>query len=182
MRMPPLNALRAFEVAARRGGFVAAARELNVTPAAVSHHVKTLETYLEVELFRRLPRGLELTEVGRELLPQLSRGFDHVARAVGGLSKGSLSGKLVVSSAPSFAALWLAPRLGSFLKAFPEIRVRLLSASMPPDLNRGDADIRIPYGLGEYPGFKVDLLMRESIFPVCAPSLLNRIPLRRFSD
>ena len=79
MRLPPLNSLKAFEVAARRGGFVAAAEELNVTPAAVSHQVKTLESYLDIELFRRLPRGLELTESGRELLPELSRGFDHFA-------------------------------------------------------------------------------------------------------
>ena len=182
MRLPPLNSLRAFEVAARRGGFIGAAEELHVTPAAVSHQVKALESYLDIPLFRRLARGLELTEAGRELLPQLSRGFDHFARAIGGLSGGELTGKLKVSAAPSFATLWLVPRLGSFLRAFPEIQVRVLAASTPPDLNRGEVDIRIPYGTGDYPGFKAELLLRETIFPVCAPSLLNQTPLRRFSD
>lgn len=182
MRLPPLNALRAFEAAARRGGFVAAATELNVTPAAVSHQVKSLESWLDTALFHRRPRGLELTQAGRELLPQLTRGFDHLSRAVGALSGGDLTGKLYVSAAPSFASLWLVPRLRSFLRAFPEIQVRVLSAQRPPDLNTGEVDIRIPYGMGEYPGFKTELLLRESIFPVCAPSLLNQNPLRRFSD
>jgi LysR family glycine cleavage system transcriptional activator len=181
-RLPPLNALRAFEVAARRGGFTSAARELNVTPAAVSHQIKTLESYLDVQLFRRLARGLELTEAGRQLLPQLSRGFDHFARAVEGLGSAALAGPLVVSTAPSVAALWLVPRLASFLRAYPDIEVNVLAAEVPPDLNRGEADIRLPYGMGHYPGLATTLLMREHIFPVCAPSLLNHLRLRRFSD
>ena len=181
-RLPPLNSLRAFEVAARRGGFTGAAEELHVTPAAISHQVKTLESYLDIQLFRRLPKGLELTEAGRELLPQLSRGFDHFARAMGSLTSGQLSGRLTISAVPSFATLWLVPRLDAFLRSFPEIQVRVLAATVPPDLNLGKVDIRIPYGMGDYPGFKSQLLMRESIFPVCAPSLLNHIPLRRFAD
>lgn len=169
-------------MAARRGGFTSAAGELHVTPAAVSHHVKTLETHLDVELFRRLPRGLELTEAGRELLPQLSRGFDHFARAVGGLTAGGLSGKLTISGAPSFATLWLVPRLDTFLRTHPEVQVRVLAAAVPPDLNRGEVDIRLPYGTGHYPGFKTRLLMREQVFPVCSPALLNHTRLRRFAD
>ncbi len=182
VRLPPLNSLRAFEVSARRGSFVSAADELSVTPAAVSHQIKTLEAFLDVELFRRLPRGLELTETGRELLPQLSRGFDHFERGIGGLKKGGLAGRLIVSAMPSFTNLWLVPRLGSFLQAYPDIQVRILAAGTPPDLNKGEADIRIPYGLGNYPGFEVEPLMNETVFPVCAPSLLNNKPLRRFSD
>lgn len=169
-------------MAARRGGFTSAAGELHVTPAAVSHQVKTLETHLDVELFRRLPRGLELTEAGRELLPQLSRGFDHFARAVGGLTAGGLSGKLTISGAPSFATLWLVPRLDTFLRTHPEVQVRVLAAAVPPDLNRGEVDIRLPYGTGHYPGFKTRLLMREQVFPVCSPALLNHTRLRRFAD
>ena len=182
MRLPPLNSLKAFEAAARRGGFTNAADELHVTPAAVSHQVKLLESYLEIQLFRRLPKGLELTEPGRELLPQLSRGFDHFARAIGSLTAGELTGKLTVSVARSGAILWLVPRLDSFLHTYPEIQVCVLAASAPADLNLGEVDIRIPYGMGDYPGFKTTLLMRESIFPVCAPSLLNQTPLRRFVD
>ena len=169
-------------MAARRGGFTSAAEELHVTPAAVSHQVKTLEIHLDIELFRRLPRGLELTEAGRELLPQLSRGFDHFARALGGLTAGGLSGKLTISAAPSFATLWLVPRLDAFLRTYPEIQLQVLAAAVPPDLNRGEVDIRLPYGMGHYPGFKTNLLMREEIFPVCSPALLNHTRLRRFAD
>ena len=181
-RLPPLNALRAFEVAARRGGFTNAARELHVTPAAVSHQIKTLESHLNAQLFRRLPRGLEITEAGRQLLPQLTRGFEHFARAVAGLSAGGLAGKLRINTAPSFAALWLVPRLDSFLRAYPDIEVCVLSNETAPDLNTGEVDIRLPYGMGDYPGLATSLLMREQIFPVCAPTLLNQSPLRRFSD
>ncbi len=182
MRLPPLNALKAFESAARLGGFVSASGELNVTPAAVSHHVKSLEAHLGVQLFRRLSQGLELTSAGQELLPEISRGLSHFARGVGALSGGELRGKLTVSVVPSLAALWLVPRLGSFIKAFPDIQVQILAAGVAPDLNLGKVDMRIPYGAGNFPGLKSRLLMRDTVFPVCAPSLLNHKPLRRFPD
>ncbi len=182
MRLPPLKSLKAFEVAARRGGFVAAADELNVTPAAVSHQVKTLESYLEIELFRRLPKGLELTESGRELLPELSKGFDHFARALGSLTAGELTGKLNISVLPSFATLWLVPRLESFLQTYPEIQLRVLTSTKIELIDSGAADILIPYGMGNFPGYSTTLLMGDSIFPVCAPSLLNNMPVRRYKD
>jgi LysR family glycine cleavage system transcriptional activator len=182
MRLPPLKSLKAFEVAARRGGFVAAADELNVTPAAVSHQVKTLESYLEIELFRRLSRGLELTEAGRELLPELSKGFDHFAHALGSLTAGELTGKLTVSVLSSFATLWLIPKLESFLQTYPEIQLRVLTSNHPSVVSNEHADILITYGNGHYPGLDTRLLMRESVFPVCAPSLLNQMPLRRYQD
>ena len=182
MRLPPLNAIRAFEAAARLGGFTRAAHELNVTPAAVSHQVKSLEAHLKIDLFNRLPRGLELTSAGQELLPEISRGFAHFERAVGALSGGELAGWLTVNSAPSFATLWLVPRLENFIQAYPDIQVRLTAADEAPDLNLGKVDIRIPYGSGKFPGLKSRLLMSDTIFPVCAPSLLNHRPLRRFSD
>jgi LysR family glycine cleavage system transcriptional activator len=153
-----------------------------VTPAAISHQVKALELHLGIQLFNRLPRGLALTESGRELLPQVSRGFEHFARAVGSLNAGELGGQLTVSAPPSLAALWLVPRLDSFLRDHPEIQFRVLARERAPDLNAGETDIRIAYGLGDYPGFKARLLMRDSIFPVCAPSLLNQQALRRFAD
>ena len=182
MRLPPLNAIRAFEAAARLGGFARAAGELNVTPAAVSHQVKQLEAHLSIALFNRLPRGLELTSAGQEILPNLTRGLAQFARAVGAVSGGELAGRLTVSVVPSLATLWLVPRLDSFIQAYPDIRVRLLAADAAPDLNQGTVDIRIPYGAGNFPGFKSRLLMRDTVFPVCAPTLLNRTPLRRFSD
>jgi LysR family transcriptional regulator, glycine cleavage system transcriptional activator len=182
IRLPPLNALRAFEAAARRGGFTSAARELHVTPAAVSHQIKTLESHLNTQLFRRLPRGLEITAAGRQLLPQLTRGLEHFSRAVEGLNSGELAGPLTINTAPSFAALWLVPRLESFLRAYPDIELCVQVLEPAPDLNAGEVDIRLPYGMGNYPGFATTLLMREQVSPVCAPSLLNQSPLRRFAD
>ena len=182
MRLPPLNSLRAFEAAARLGGFAVAAEELNVTPAAISHQVKALEADLQIQLFRRLPRGLELTNAGQELLPEISRGLAHFARATANVSGEELAGRLTINVVPSFATLWLMPRLGSFLQAFPDIRVRILASLIAPDLNLGDVDIRITYSKGHYPGLKTDLLMADTIFPVCAPTLLNQKPLRRFQD
>jgi len=182
MTLPPLNALKAFEAAARLGGFAAAAQELNVTPAAVSHQVKSLEAHLQTALFHRQPRGLTLTAAGQELLPEITRGLAHFARAVGGLSGGRLAGRLTVNTARSFATLWLVPRLGSFLRAFPDIELRILGDDLAPDLHAGEVDIRIAYGAGDYPGLKSSLLLRESVFPVCAPALMNQVPLRRFAD
>ncbi len=182
MRLPPLNAVKAFEAAARLNGFARAADELNVTPAAVSHQVKLLEEYLGIQLFNRLPRGLEITSAGQELLPDVAKGFAHLARAVGAVSGGQLAGRLTVSAAPSFATLWLTPRLGTFTEAYPDIQLRLLASDTAPDLDLGNVDVRLPYGVGNFPGLKAKLLMPETIFPVCSPSLLNQKPLRRFSD
>ena len=181
-RLPPLNALRVFEVAARTGGFASAAEELHVTPAAVSHQVKTLEGYLDLRLFVRRARGLELTEAGRQLLPQLSLGLDHFERGVGSLTKGQLAGRLRVNAAPSFATLWLVPRLQGFLAAYPDIVVRVTALARAPDLARGETDVRLVYGVGPFPGLASRVLMREQIAPVCAPTLLNQHPLRRFAD
>lgn len=182
MRLPPLNALRAFEAAARHESFLAAAEELNVTPAAISHQIKGLEAELGLPLFHRRARGVETTPAARELLPELTRGFAHLARGVGALKGDDLAGKLVVACAPSMAALWLAPRLGGFLDRFPEIQVQLRATSRPPDLTKGEADLRIPYGAGNYPGLVTTLLMQDAVSPVAAPALLNRVPLRSFAD
>ena len=98
MRLPPLNAVRAFEAAARLNGFARAAEELSVTPAAVSHQVKLLEDHLGVKLFNRLPRGLQITAAGQELMPDVARGFAHLARAIGALSGGELAGRLSINA------------------------------------------------------------------------------------
>jgi LysR family glycine cleavage system transcriptional activator len=181
-RLPPLNALRTFEAAARRGGFTAAAEELHVTPAAVSQQVKSLENYLDQRLFHRHARGLQLTEAGRQLVPQLTRGLAHFSRAIGTVTATGLSGRIAVSAAPSFAALWLVPRLQGFMRSYPEIQLRVLGSTVAPDLNSGEVDIRMPYGMGQYPGFVTRPLMRGRVFPVCSPMLLNHSPLRQFAD
>ena len=181
--LPPLNSLRAFEAAARHASFVKAAAELHVTPAAVSHQVKALEDHLGATLFKRLPRGLVLTEQGRACLPDLTRGFAHLIRAVQEVGAKGLGGPLTVSVLPSFATLWLVPRLQGFFDAYPDVELRVRADFRRTDFAREDVDLVIRYGLGTYPGLWSRLLLREDVFPVCAPALLNRPhPLRRLDD
>ncbi|HET6467976.1 MAG TPA: transcriptional regulator GcvA [Geminicoccaceae bacterium] len=182
-RLPPLNALRAFEAAARHRSFVRAADELAVTAAAVSQQIRQLEDRLGIELFKRLPRGLLLTDAGRAALPELQKGFAHLARAVEQVAAGSLAGPLAVTVIPSFATRWLVPRLGGFVASFPEIVLTVWAELRRADFGREELDLGIRYGRGDYPGLDVRLLMTEEVFPVCAPSLLNGAkPLRRIED
>ena len=117
-RLPPLNALRAFEAAARHASFAKAADELAVTPAAVSQQIRLLEADLGVTLFRRQARGLVVTEAATRALPELGKAFAHLQRAVEGVRGDPLAGPLVVSAIPSFAARWVVPRLGGFIAAY----------------------------------------------------------------
>lgn len=182
-RMPPLNSLRAFEAAARHLSFVKAADELNVTPAAVSHQVKALEDLLGVSLFRRFSRGLGLTDEGRAYFPGLSAGFDSLAQATERLQMRGLAGTVRVSVIPSFSLRWLVPRLAGFRSRYPDIDVVVLSDPETVDFTRQDVDVGIRYGRGLYPGLRTDLLMREELFPVCSPVLINGArPLRALDD
>jgi LysR family glycine cleavage system transcriptional activator len=182
-RLPPLNALRAFEAAARHGSFARAADELAVTPAAVSQQIRLLEEDLGVTLFRRLPRGLVVSEAAKRALPELGKAFAHLARAVEDLRGGSLAGPLVISIIPSFAMRWLVPRLSGFLAAYPEIEVTVRAELRNVDFVREDVDLGIRYGKGMYPGLDTRLLLTEEVSPVCAPSLLSGPkPLRRIED
>jgi LysR family glycine cleavage system transcriptional activator len=182
-RLPPLNALRAFEAAARHGGFARAADELAVTPAAVSQQVRLLEADLGVALFHRLPRGLVLTEAGRGALPELGAAFAGLARAVEEMRGGSVAGPLVVSVLPSFARLWLGPRLPGFVAARPEVELTVHAEVRAVDFALDPVDVGVRYGRGVYPGLHVRLLLAEDVFPVCAPALaLGPPPLRRLED
>ncbi|MFO1038810.1 MAG: transcriptional regulator GcvA [Geminicoccaceae bacterium] len=172
-RLPPLNALRAFEAAARHTSFARAADELAVTPAAISQQVRQLEEDLGVQLFRRLPRGLMLTDAGRSCLPELAKAFHHLARAVEDVRAGSIDGRLVVSVIPSFAHRWLLPRLPTFCAAYPRIDLTISADMRNVDFANEDVDIGIRYGRGVYPGLDTSLLLTETVFPVCAPVLLN---------
>jgi LysR family glycine cleavage system transcriptional activator len=172
-RLPPLNALRAFEAAARHLSITRAAEELNVTPAAVSHQVKTLEDYLGLPLFRRLTRALMLTDAAQAALPALRDGFDSLAEGAERLRAYDASGPLVVSVMPTFAAKWLVPRLDRFREVDPDIDVRIDATDRVIDFAREDADIGIRYGPGVYPGLRVDRLFSDEVFPVCSPALLD---------
>jgi LysR family glycine cleavage system transcriptional activator len=182
-RLPPLNAVRAFEAAARHLSFTKAAEELHVTQAAISHQVKTLEAYLGLKLFRRLNRALVLTEEGQAYLPPVRRVFDQLYEATRRLTEHETRGKLTVSVLPSFAARWLVSRLGRFVEAYPEIDVRVAPSATLADFGREDVDVAIRYGRGRYPGLRVDRLMTENIFPVCSPALLQGThPLKQPKD
>ena len=182
-RLPPLNALRAFEAAARHLSFTKAAEELFVTQAAISHQVKALEAALDLQLFRRLNRRLMLTDAGQLYLPALTEAFDAIDTATARLRADENAGRLVVSVANSLAAKWLLPRLPRFRERHPEIEVEISAADRLVDFGRDNVDMAIRYGLGRYPGLRVDPLMVDTNFPVCSPGLLaGPVPLREPGD
>jgi LysR family glycine cleavage system transcriptional activator len=172
-RLPPLNALRAFEAAARHLSFIKAADELAVTPGAVSQQIKGLEDQIGCQLFRRLPRGVLLTDQGQRYSRRLTELFDQLMDATNDLRRETGPGTLTVSAMPSFAARWLIPRLGAFYQAVPSIVLRVLAESGITDFAKDDTDLAIRYGPGRYSGQRSDLLFEEDIFPVCSPSLLQ---------
>lgn len=174
-RLPPLNALRAFEAAARNSGFVAAAEELNVTPAAVSQQVKALEAQLKVQLFRRAPSGLVLTEAGQAYLPGLSDGLDRLADATARLVTPG-RGRVCISLLPALASGWLIPRLENFRRSFPGVALKLDTNRRLTDFNREDVDLVIRFGPRQPARFgNVKLasyhLMDEDVFPVASPAM-----------
>lgn len=167
-RLPSLNALRAFEAAARAGGFVTAAEELSVTPAAISHQVKGLEDYLGVPLFVRHHRAIELTAAGARLLPGLGEAFDRMSRAVDEIRPADAR-SVTVTVPPSFAAKWLGPRLERFLARHPDISVKLQADSRVLDLAADEADLAVRFSCG--PGMVADRMFEDRVFPVCSPIL-----------
>lgn len=182
-QLPPLNAVRAFEAAARHLSFTRAADELNVTQAAVSHQIKLLEDRLGMPLFRRLNRALLLTDAGQALFPAVNEALDIMATAVDRLHRHDKTGEITVTTMDSFAATWLVPRLGRFRKRHPEIDVRVTTSDTSIDFARENVDLAIRYGYGDWPGLSVKRLMTEEAFPVCAPALLESgPPLKHPSD
>jgi LysR family transcriptional regulator, glycine cleavage system transcriptional activator len=167
----PLNALRTFEAAARHLSFNAAARQLFVTPAAVSHQVKQLEAYLGVTLFVRNHRSVELTPEGEALAATLGDLFGRLYLALDRTMSSGVA-DLRVTTMESFAAKWLTPRLHRFHRAWPDIRVRIDTGNEHADFARGGIDVGIRYGPGGYKGMHVESLMTAQVFPVCSPSLL----------
>jgi LysR family transcriptional regulator, glycine cleavage system transcriptional activator len=182
-RLPPLNAVRAFEAAARHLSFTRAASELNVTQAAVSHQIKALEQWLEMPLFHRTPRALKLTEAGSDYLAGVRGAFDTLAEATERLTRSTSPRTLTVSCLPSFASKWLLPRLDRYQSAHPDLDVRLETSIHLTDFTRQDVDLAVRMGLGLWPGLSVELLMTEVLFPVCSPALLGGpSPLRCPAD
>lgn len=182
-RLPPLNALRGFEAAARHLSFTRAAGELFVTQAAISHQIKALEEDLGVTLFRRLNRALVLTDEGRALLPYVRGAFEQLTSGVRALEQFRSSGALTVTTTPSFASHWLVGRLGRLKLAHPEIDLRLSATERLVDLMREDIDCGVRHGSGDWPGLSADRLFQAKLTVVCSPALLaSETPLETPSD
>jgi LysR family glycine cleavage system transcriptional activator len=171
-RLPPLNALKAFEAAARHQSFTRAAEELCVTQGAVSHQVKALETELGIKLFNRERQRLVITGAGRDYLAVVRDAFDRIALGTERLIQHQGSGVLTVSTSPDFAAKWLVHRLGRFAEAHPEIDLRVSATMHHVDFAREDVDLAVRHGDGNWPGHDVTRLSPEQLFAVCSPKLL----------
>lgn len=171
----PLTALRTFESASRLLSFKAAAQELSVTPTAVSHQIRALETWLGVRLFERLPRQVRLTEGGERLFHSVHGALLDVAQSVDSLRPQRSAGHLTVSTTPAFAALWLVPRLGRFYTAHPDINLRLDTQCEVVDLQQdASIDLVIRYSIGDYPNLYGQCLFDECFAVYGAPDVVAR--------
>lgn len=175
-RLPPLTALRAFDAAARHMSFAKAAEELNVTPAALSFQIKSLEDYLGAQVFRRLNRAVELTDAGRAMAPGMADGFQTLATAWRTAERVLDNETLTVTAGPAFTAKWLAPRLYDFAQAHPEIELRFSASLKLVDLSRDAVDVAIRFGPGTDEGVYSVPLVEEWVCPVMTPEMAARFP------
>jgi LysR family glycine cleavage system transcriptional activator len=172
-QLPPLNALRAFEAAARSESFTRAAEELHVTQGAVSHQVKALEATLGIELFKRERQRLMITDAGREYLNVVRDALDRIAAGTERVLQRQNSGVLTVSTSPDFAAKWLVNRLGRFGEAHPGIDLRVSATMHHVDFVREEVDVAVRHGDGNWSGLDAVRLCTEQLFPVCSSKLLS---------
>ncbi|MGR3909109.1 transcriptional regulator GcvA [Burkholderia sp. SR8] len=170
-QLPALNAIRAFEAAARHENFSRAADELYVTHGAVSHQVRALEEELGVQLFARNGKRLCLTDAGMRYAQQIRAALMVIADATREVRASDRGRRLVVSMLSSFAARFITPRIGTFIERHPEIDVELQSTNSLTDFARDDVDLAIRFGSGTYPGLHVEPLFEEVFFPACSPTL-----------
>src|SRR5262249_49491857 len=182
-RLPSLDTLRVFSVAARHLSFTKAAEELHLTQSAISHRVRALEEELGVLLFNRLTRKLTLTPAGQALGQRVERAVSDIARAIDGLDEDGEERRLTVTTLPSVASRWLVPRLQHFQALHPEIELQVIADPNLLDLRSARIDVAIRFGAGAYPGYAVTALLPDSVFPVCTPRLFaNRGPSRTIDD
>ena len=183
-RLPSFFALRAFEAAARLGGFRQAGEELHLTPSAISHQVRALETWFGRALFLREVRKVTLTADGQRLLERLSPAFDRIEEACDALQPVESRSELAVHCSPSFAAKWLGPRLPQFMAAHPSIVIRMSSSAEPVDLSKAtDIDVDIAYGAPPpRHNVVVESMGMEATVPMCSPRLLEGRSLQTPAD
>jgi LysR family glycine cleavage system transcriptional activator len=173
-KLPPLNALKAFEAAARNGGYVAAARELRVTPAAVSQQVKNLERFFGKQLFIRHRNRLSLSDAGLAVFADSAQALERLAAMTLRTLQGEVRSRLIVSVLPSVASHWLIGRLQDFLGLDPALRLDLRVEEDPVDFARHEIDVRICYGAHLYPDLANTVLVRDEVVPLCAPALMSQ--------
>jgi LysR family transcriptional regulator, glycine cleavage system transcriptional activator len=177
-RLPPMQALRAFDAAARTGSLTRAAEGLHLTHGAISHQIKALEEELGVKLVERSGRGIRLTDEGERFAARVRAALAELADAVREITDRRNPRQLRLTTMPSFAARWLLPRTARFLKAHPDIDLEIRSSNALVDFRREDIDIAIRYyPRGDWPGLVAEPLMDDFYFPVCSPKL-PRLPKR----
>jgi LysR family glycine cleavage system transcriptional activator len=183
-RLPPLTSLRAFEAAARRLSFSAAAVELGVTPTAISHQIRLLENICGRPLFLRRPRPLRLTNAGERLFPVLRDGLDAFASAIASVAEDAEQGPLRVTSPNAFAGRWLIPRLPLWREVHPEVPLEVIGTDALLDLRSGDADVAIRYARSMSTALAAREIFRDAFFPMCSPELLasGTYPIKRVAD
>lgn len=169
--LPPLTALRAFEAAARRSSFKAAAAELFVTPTAISHQIRQLEEHLGVRVLHRTPRAVTLTPEGRGLYDATAAGFAEIGQAVVRLRVRRAPAILTLSATTALLSQWLIPRLAQVRSVLPELDLRLHASDAVADLSPGGIDLAIRYGQGPFPGVDATLLIGDAFAPLCSPGL-----------
>ena len=177
-RLPPMQALRAFEAAARMRSLTRAAESLHLTHGAISHQIKSLEADFGVRLVEREGRGIRLTDEGERFATRVRAVLSDLGDAVREVTERANPRQLRVSVIPSFAARWLLPRIGKFFAQHPEIDVDVIANNALADFKRDDVDVAIRHGLGDWPGLVSEHVLDDVTFPVCNPRLANGLPAR----
>jgi LysR family glycine cleavage system transcriptional activator len=176
LSLPPLNALRAFEAAARSGSYVTAAEELGVSPAAVSQQVKNLEAFLGKELFRRYNNRIVLTDAGQTIYSGASNALQSISAFTEQVVSGRARSRLVISTLPSVAERWMAPKLARYNREKPHFRFELRSEEDMVDFARNEIDLRLSYGISLYPEMVTVPILRDEVLPMVSPAYLERNP------
>ncbi len=173
-KIPPLNALRAFEAAARLGNFSGAASELYVTPGAIAQQVKTLEAWIGVRLFDRHAQGVSLTDLGRTVLPEFTGAFDQLGEAVQSLSRQATPHVVRIAALPSIAQYWLSPRLPKIRRSVPGIEISVTAMQSAPNMKREPFDLSVFFE-ERTEDQRTLMICRDEIFPICAPDIAARL-------
>ncbi|MEO5701937.1 MAG: transcriptional regulator GcvA [Casimicrobiaceae bacterium] len=176
IRLPAMQALRAFEAVARTGSLSRAGEALHLTHGAISHQVKALEEELGVRLVERAGRGIRLTDEGERFATRVRGALAEIGAAMSEIVNQKNPRQLTVSVVPSFAARWLLPRMRKFMNEHPEIDIDVRATLNLADFRRDDVDVAVRYGMGSWPGLTAQLLMEDAFSPVCSPHLPQGVP------